>query len=221
MPALPDVPSTLRARLIWTDAADTNVTTTWFFSYSGSAPDASDCSNLATQLCNAVGAQKAYWGENVTLSGAQLTDLTSPTSGQGEATADFEGTNDSGSLAGGTCLVCSFTIARRYRGGKPRSYLPWGTVGSLATAQTWGSDYLASWASAIADIFSTFIGSTAGGATITNHVNVSYYSGFTVVNPGGGKRAKNVPTLRTTPLVDAITGRVLLGRPGSQRRRNV
>jgi hypothetical protein len=221
VPALPDVPGVLRCQIQWTDAGDVGVFSTVFLSYTGSEPDASDCSNIATAIANAFGAEKAYWGSNVTLTGVKVTDLTSATAGQGEASADFQGTNDSGSLAGGTALVVSYEIARRYRGGKPRNYFPWGTVGALATAQTWGSDYVASWATAIATIFSTIIGTEEGGTTISNHVNVSYYSGFTVVNPGGGKRARNVPTLRETPVVDTITARNVLARPGSQRRRNI
>jgi hypothetical protein len=51
-------------------------------------------------------------------------------------------------------------------------------------------------------------------------VNVSYYNGFTVVtNPTTG-RARNVPTLRGTPVVDTVTGIVARVQVGSQRRRN-
>lgn len=220
MPALPDVPSVLRARLQWTSNTDTSVYTTLFFSYSGSEPDSSDCANFATAICNAFGAEVSVWGNHVTLTGCEVTDLTSATAGQGRATCDFQGTNTSGVLAGGTCVVISYEIARRYRGGKPRNYFPWPSVADLLDQQQFGADRVSEWAAAIAAIFTAIIGTAEGGATITNHVNVSYYSGFTVVNPGGGKRARNVPTLRGTPLVDAITGRNVLVTPGSQRRRN-
>lgn len=210
----------LRARLGWTDSADPTAYTTLHFAYTGSEPSSSDCSNLAAAIANAFGTCKAHWDTGTVLSTCQVTDLTSDTAGQGNSAVDFVGTSGGTLLSGATSLVVNYTIARRYRGGKPRSYLPWGTTENLETKQQWDPSFLAAVGSDVAACFSTIIGTSEGGTTISNHVNVSYYNGFTVVNPGGGKRAKNVPVLRSSPLVDTITGRTFLAFPGSQRRRN-
>src|SRR5579875_196304 len=217
MPALPDVPQVIRFRLNWTDDNDANIYNNTFFRYTGSAPSSSDISNLATAVANAYGAQVASWASSVHLIGVEATDLTSATAAQGNVTCDFQGTNDSGRLAGGTAVVISYLIARRYRGGKPRNYFPWGSVNDLNSAQQWNTGSVSGWAAAIAAITSSIIGTTVGGTTLADHVNVSYYQGFTVEGGTGGKRAKNVPTLRPTPVVDTIVGRNVLIRPGSQR----
>jgi hypothetical protein len=196
------------------------VSTTFFVSYSGSPPSSANCITLATDFANAWASDLNLWDTTTELAGCEVTDLTSPTSGQGRATTSYAGTEEGTLLAGGTALVANFTIARRYRGGKPRMYLPWGTTDSLETRQSWTADFVAAALAQIQAAFSTIIGTSVGGCTISNHVNVSYYSGFTVLDPGGGKRARNVPTLRTTPLVDTVVGNSILARPGSQRRRN-
>jgi hypothetical protein len=220
MPSLPDVPQVLRCQLNWTDTADKVVYNTFYLSYTGSAPSDADASNIAVLLCNAWATDLNFWDTQTSLTGAKVTDLSSATAAQGTATCDFTGTELGEILAGGTALVANFQIARRYRGGKPRLYLPWGTTGVLTNRQEWTPAWVASVAANVALIFSTILGTTVGGTTLSDHVNVSYYKGFTVDDPGGGRRARNVPTLRPTPVVDNITGRTILGRPGSQRRRN-
>lgn len=220
MPALPNVPSVLRCRLHWTDVADVNVWSTIYLQYSGSAPSSSDASNIAVAVANAFGAEVASWGDGVVLTNVEVTDLSSSSAAQGDAACSFQGTNSSGRLAGGTCVVVGYQIDRRYRGGKPRNYFPWASINDLQNPQSWTAASLASWTSAVGTIFSTILGTTVGGTTLANHVNVSYYEGFTVEGGTGGKRARNVPTLRTTPLVDTVVGRTVLATPGSQRRRN-
>jgi hypothetical protein len=220
VPALPDVPQVLRCRLLWSDDTDPAATTTFFVRYTGSAPSSATCVTLATDFAG-------FWANNLNLfdtttelSGCEVTDLTSPTSGQGLATTTYAGTEGGEQLSGGTCVVVNYAIARRYRGGKPRMYLPWGTGLALESRQAWTGDFLTAVLAAVQAAWTGIIGTEVAGCTISDHVNVSYYSGFTVSDPGGGKRARNVPTLRTTPLVDTVTGNSVLSRPGSQRRRN-
>lgn len=219
MPALPNVANVVRAQLLWTQASDADVSTSLFFSYSGSAPNSSDANNLAVVLSNAFGAIKGDWAEDTTLSGARVTDLSSASGGQGEATSSFDGTRSGDFLTASAAFVLSFAIARRYRGGKPRVYLPWGTWADLLSPTAWSSttrtDFVSDFTSAIA----TFVGTTEGSCTITDHVNVSYYKGSTVVISPTTGRARNVPTLRDTPVVDQMTAISAPARVGSQRRR--
>jgi hypothetical protein len=57
------------------------------------------------------------------------------------------------------------------------------------------------------------------GASSLAQVNVSYYKGFTVVTSPTTGRARNVPTLRSAPVVDAVTAQAVRTSIGTQRRR--
>lgn len=220
MPPLPSVPNVLRADLLWSDGSDTSVRTRQFYRYSGGPPNASDAVALAADIYSPASAMAALWSTNTDLTGVEVTDLSSPAGGQGLHAQSTAGTRVGSDLAGGTALVVGYVIQRRYRGGKPRSYFPWFTSADLTSRQQWNSTDLGIVDSDLATYFAAVIGLTEGTTTITDHVNVSYYDGFTVVtNPTTG-RARNVPKLRTTPVVDVIQSFAARPTPGSQRRRN-
>lgn len=220
MPPLPLVPNVLKTQLLWSNEAGLDMLTGQFWRYAGSPPSATDCGNFATTIANAYGALDAYWHNSFFLVGAKATDLSSASGGVGSATSSFGGALNGGLLSGGTALVANYQINRRYRGGKPRNYLPWGDGTKLSGLQSWSNTWLAAAEPAIAGANASFIGTVEGATTISSHVNVSYYDGFTVVTSPTTGRSRNVPKLRTVPVVDDIVGTTLLGRPGSQRRRN-
>lgn len=220
MPALPDVPNVLRVDLQWTVGGDLDVITRMFFSYSGGAPSAADCVTIAASVYTDAAAMKALWESGTDLIGVKVTDLSSATGGVGEHSQVTSGTGATASMPGSVAVLVNYVITRRYRGGKPRSYLPFGSEADIATRQTWVGTFVTAVNSALATYFAAVIGTTGGGTTISQHVNVSYYDGFTVVvNPITG-RSKNVSKPRTTPLVDTISSFATSSRPGSQRRRN-
>jgi hypothetical protein len=220
MPPLPLVPDVIKAQVQWSDATDTSVTTTHYFEYSGTGPNATDAANLATVLSNAYGANVAAWSPR-TITGVKVTDLATDTGGEGSATSDFVGTREGADLAGATAVVVNYALDRRYRGGKPRSYLPWGVTTDLSSRQSWASAFTTVVVAAVEGIMSAMVGTTEGGTTITNHANVSYYAGNTAtIDPVTG-RAKNRPKRRVDgPLVNPIVGVAVSVIPGSQRRRN-
>lgn len=220
MPPLPSVSNVLRADLLWNDGSDTDCRTRMFFRYSGGAPNPTDAVTLAADIYSPASAMAALWSTNTQLTGVEVTDLSSPTGGQGLHAQSTTGTRVGADLAGGTCVVVGYVVQRRYRGGKPRNYFPWFTAADLTTRQTWNPTDLTIVDSDLATYFAAVIGLSSGSTTITDHVNVSYYDGFTVVtNPSTG-RARNVPKLRTTPVVDVISSFAARSNPGSQRRRN-
>lgn len=220
MPALPNVPNVLRADLLWSDAADIDVSTRKFFRYSGGPPNSTDCVNFAATIYGAMSGHNALWGTDTDLTGVRVTDLSSASGGQGVHAQSTAGGNSSAPLAGGTAVLVNDVIGRRYRGGKPRSYLPWFTADDLATRQTWIAGSVTAADSALAAFYAAVIGAVEGSTTITQHVNISYYDGFTVVTSPTTGRARNVPKLRTVPVVDAILSFSTSVRPASQRRRN-
>lgn len=220
MPALPLINNVVRSTLYWSDSSDINVTTTLFWRYTGGPPNAAACNALAVDLADAVNVENTLWHEDTTFLGTKITDLSSVSGGVGTATVAQNGLITAPPLAGGTAVVVNYLINRRYRGGKPRSYFPWLSSGSLVNRQQWGSADIGNVLTGVEAIVSAFTGATSGGCTISSHANVSYYEGFTVVtNPVTG-RARNVPKLRLSPQVDDIVGTTVLSRPGSQRRRN-
>lgn len=220
MPPLAPVPNVVKAQLLWDDSSDTTCYNGLFFSYSGAGPDSADCHDFLLALVNALGTHNGLWTPTTMLLGGTATDLASASGAQGTVNVSYDGDLGGGDLAGGTALVASYTINRRYRGGKPRNYFPWGSSTSLATRQAWTGAFTASAASAVNASISAVLGNTYGGMTIQNHVNVSYYEGSRVVTSPTTGRARNVPIPRAQPLVNPITGLAILGRPGSQRRRN-
>lgn len=220
MPALPLVNNALHAQLIWGDDQDTSVYTGLFFRYTGGPPNAAACIALAGDIGGAMALQNDCWHEDTALNACKVTDLSSNTGGVGEYAVGTAGTIVGEPVSGGTAVLANYQITRRYRGGKPRSYFPWGSASELATRQTWGGTYVTQCQNALEAFFAACVGSTSGGTTISAHASISYYDGFTVVtNPTTG-RARNAPKVRLVPLVDDVVSLSVLGRPASQRRRN-
>lgn len=224
MPPLPDVPNVLRIQLKWTYQNDTDVICRIYMAYTGTAPTAAQLSTMATTIGgNWSTIFVAYTSNEVTLTEVEITDLTSPTSAVGTAAVSHAGSASTAPLAAGTAALMNFSVSRRYRGGKPRVYLPLGVAADLLDASAWSTGFVSyltsNWPTWIADIV------TAGAVwgTVTDQVSVSYYEGFTnFTGPTGRTRARS--TVRTTPPpipVDVVTSASCNAKPGSQRRRNL
>lgn len=220
MPPLPTVPNVLRTDLIWSTSGDIDLDSRLFFRYSGGPPSVTDATTFASDIYTAMAAQDPQWGSDVVLTNAIVTDLSASTGARGEESSSAPGGKTPGALAASTCLLINYHISRRYRGGKPRNYLPWLVDTDLQNRRAWSTAAVAAAEGALSTFFSAVIGLTSGSTTITDHVNISYYDGFTVVTSPTTGRARNVPKVRTTPIVDTITGFAGSTRPASQRRRN-
>lgn len=221
MPPLPNVAKVIQLTVKHRYGSDTNVITRFFVRYSGSAP--SD-----VQMAGLTAATVAGWADglislcctDVSLLQVEGVDLSSD-SGAAAITADVVDGTRTGSdeLFADNCLVAGYAIRRRYRGGHPRGYWPFGLSGDLATAQTWSTGFLADAAAGLGTFFDDVLAGTwTGGGTLT-HVNVSFYSGFSVIISPTTGRARNVSTPRNTPAVDLVTAILPRATVGSQRRR--
>jgi hypothetical protein len=134
----------------------------------------------------------------------QCIDLSSVSSPIGQWVGSSNGSRLGGVLPAETALLINAHIARRYRGGKPRLYLPLGCQTDVLNPQSWSSSFLTAVATGFTNFFNAISGHTYGSLVITNAVNVSYYSAHTA---------------RPTPLVDPWTGFTINAMPASQRRR--
>lgn len=206
MPALPPVPGVIRLRLLGvSDGVPSG--SRFFLRYTGGPPSNADVSSICGQFMT-------LWAAHIlplisaayTLDQVVGEDLTSSTSASGASTnAPVAGGNSAGSFVpDSVCAVLSWTIARRYRGGKPRTYL-----GPLRSSDfNDGRTLIASAALAFAnaaDLVLTNINTlTAGTTAVADLGTVSYYT---------------ARALRPVPLFEAFLSADMDLRPGSQRRR--
>jgi hypothetical protein len=220
VPALPAVPKVLRVALTGTMTGSSPWLTRFYLQYTGTAPTNAQLITLCGTMATAYNADlKSLAHADVVMTGQDIIDLSSPTSAVAIDTFAGTGTRAGTVNPAQACLVLSYEIARRYRGGHPRGYWPFGDASDLTDPGHWTGAFTSACATGFASFFAAMVaGGWTGAGTITQ-VNVSYYSGFTVVTSPTTGRARNVPTLRVTPLIDAVTSIVPRTSVGTQRRR--
>lgn len=220
MATLPTVSNVLKVVLDWNVEGDSMGQTVHHFGYTGAAPSAANCATMAASaVSTAETAFQGLVGNSVGVGMARVTDLSSMSGGDATGGTSWVGTRGTSLLAPGTAAVVRHSIARRYRGGKPRTYLPAGISSDVATTGFWTNTFIGALDTAWGSWVSAMEGAGAG-VTITNLVNVSYYSGYTLGPAGPGGYRKKIPTPRGTPLVDQVLGHTVNKVIGSQRRRN-
>jgi hypothetical protein len=220
MPPLPDVPKVIKTALIFTDGINVDIVTRFYLEYSGAAPGSDDLDTYAQAVKDEFETDLlGDLNENLALIRVECIDLSTTSSAEGSWVGSLPGTATDPPNAVSVALVSSYEIARRYRGGHPRGYWPLGQSTNLATPQTWDSGFVATIHTQLSAFFTGIRAAvwTGGGSLV--HVNVSYFEGFTVVTDPVTGRARNVPTVRGTPLIDTVTSRIERIRIGTQRRR--
>lgn len=221
MPALPPVPFVLQILLGTKQGPNGTSLNRMHLKYTGSGPANADCTALAASIYSAYMSQFASNMPSLwTLESVTVTDLASTSGGTGVHVASTPGTSPNGENPAHTAALFNHHIQRRYRGGKPRSYMAIGTITDLLNAQQWKSASITSMSNA----FNAFVGNlkalTWTGGNVTDFVSVSYYEGFTsVVDPITG-RTRDVPKVRTGTIpVDSIASSSMNPNLGTQRRR--
>lgn len=212
MPALPDVPQVLKAVHTGTQDGEPWATIShWRYVMSGGGAPSS------TQLAVACAKFVNSWRDNIRpFIGAdafddqvELIDLTTVSSATGVAPDGDAGAGGPHTFDLRACILVTKKIARRYRGGHPRTYWP-GVAGSqlldggrnvdpavLAGLQAGFTAYYT-------DIPPAITTDGATGMSSFHEVNVSYHSGG---------------VLRAVPVVDDILGYVVQAQTATQRRR--
>jgi hypothetical protein len=217
---LPDTPC-VRVRPSWNHGGVGEGGVRFYLSYSGSAPSGANCNTLAGDI----EAQwhthlSPLWTSQTVLNEVDVLDIATNSGLSGFWTG-----TESGSRAGTTIPVqCAdnveFDISRRYRGGKPRFFLPAGVEADLATEAAWGGSYITEVNAAVAAFFAGIAGLSVGSMGTLAHVNLSYYSGYaTTTPPWRGPGFKYPPKYRDVAKSDTITGYAMKATIGSQKRR--
>lgn len=204
MPALPAIANVVKVEIIGSYGS-TSFANIFHVKYTGS-PD--PAANL--DLLNAVEASyHTRFGprvsNQVTITEAIATDLTSDTAPRSEiAPSGHAGSLTGTPLPASVSMVISWAIARRYRGGHPRTYLPGQTADSMDGEGLWLGATTAASAAAAADFKADIAGASISGYSAIELGSVSYFT--------GGVR-------RVTPIFDAFLVGTCHSRIDSQRRR--
>lgn len=139
-------------------------------------------------------------GAAVTVTEVQLTDLTSDTGARISESVDWVGGRIGISAQASACVLASYQIARRYRGGHPRTYFPFGDAALQLNPQSWDETFIAN----VGTNLVSLINAAAAYSDATEMGCVSYFS-------GGAERV--------TPLWEGFTGSEIALGIKSQRRR--
>lgn len=205
MAPLPPVPNAIKVQLGWYIDNNDRVENVLHFLVSGGPPSSGTCAALAADIQAAqITEFKASTHTSNGIMPCTVTDISSGSGLQGVG-----GTATGGSLSGSyngasVAMVINHHIARRYRGGKPRSYLPLGNQGALSTPGQWISSYVTTQTTNWANFITTCLASSSGGVSISAFVSVSYFHSGSV---------------RVTPVVDTVLQSTARQQIGSQRRR--
>jgi hypothetical protein len=220
MPARVPVAGALEVAFTINDTGSIDAGSRFFLAYTGTPPSVGDLNSLSSDT-------SGYWSATVnavtreteSLRKVVITDLSADDAARGTWEGDYAGTLSAGDpLPSGTAACLNHTIARRYRGGKPKTFLRCGDTSYLSGTNEWttgaATAILTQWQAWIADILAV----SDIGITLTNIINISYVDGFTAFETPSG-RYKNLPVYRTTPRIDTISDTAVAVKLGSQRRR--
>ena len=220
-PVPPPASPCVRVRLDYTQTDGFDAGSRFYLSYTGSAPTGANCTTLATDIAAAWASHIApLINENFVLSEVDVLDITTDAGLSGQWTGSNAG-GKTGSMCPAQCAInVEFDISRRYRGGKPRMFLPPGDTSDQLDAGHWNSTLVTAVNTGFAAFMSELEALSVGAMGVLAHVNLSYYQGFkNITNSSGRERA--VPQYRDAALVDTISGYACKGVIGSQRRRRI
>jgi hypothetical protein len=213
----------LRVHIKHTVGSDVDVLPGFYLGFSGGPPTAAELATFATGLFN----------EWVTLFAGLMNvayfftecivqDISTATGAEGThaPTSAAAGTRAGTDLPASACLNLNFAVARRYRGGKPRVYLPYGTAADVASPQQWTSTFPPLVVTAWNNMITWCVGNPPTGLTNISQVSVSWYKNVVAYQKSNGETAYRPNYQTPTAPVDQIAGVTYLPTFGSQRRRN-
>jgi hypothetical protein len=209
----------IRVRLDYTQSDSFDAGSRFFLSYAGSAPTGANCTTLASDIQGAWTSHLAgLISEEIALTEVDVLDIATTSGLSGQWTGNQSATRTGTVLPAQCATNIEYDIARRYRGGKPRMFLPAGVAGDQQDAGHWSSTFLTAVNTNFAAFISEIEALTIGAIGTLAHVNLSYYQGFTNVTNSSG-RTRAAPKYRATALVDNIVGYSAKAVIGSQKRR--
>jgi hypothetical protein len=220
-PPLPDNP-TIRVRTIFSSGGSGELGSRFYLNYTGGPASGADLTTLAGDIETAYATHLVgLWAVNFTLTEIDCLDITTEMGNSGTWTGTEAGSRTGSTLPDQCCTNVEFDVAERYRGGKPRIYLPPGVSGDLATVSTYSSDFVDLVNTDMALAFAEITGLSVGSLGTLTHVLLSYYKGYnTSTPPWRGPGFKYPPKYRSPNAISMdIKGYACKRIIGSQRRR--
>lgn len=181
------VPGVLRVVLegfVDTSAANTLWANVLHFTYGGTPPSNTDCAVIANNVANGWAVQIASLCPSpTTLQVVTVTDLSSPSAGEGEFLVLHPGTRGDDSIPANAAVLISYPVQTRYKGGHPRQYLYVLGNADLQGATNWSTAATAEVQTHWRAFLSGVLSSGTGGTTISSFCGVRYKGKFA---PNGG-----------------------------------
>lgn len=223
MPPLPPIANVIRVQLKHTVGDDLDALDRFYLQYAGEPPTVADMVAFVSAVGTAWATHlQAFAGAYVELTEVLAQDLSSDTAAVAEEAVALTGTRAGADLPAGVAVLINFGIARRYRGGKPRVYVPYFTDADVLTPQSWAAASVANLQAAFQAFLTECEAAVWAGGGPMSQTSVSYYLGSTDVISGTVPymRGKTKATLRAVPLAFPVTNVLVSSVPSSQRRRN-
>ena len=210
MPPLPSVPNVIRVVITNQRNDGRPFINVLHWTYGGTPPPNSVCATFAQEFWTQWTSHlTAHQPAQTSLFSVEVTDLSSDVSGGAIYTngdTPVPGTSIHGMLPGSTAFLVSKFVARRFRGGHPRSYLPIGTTDDLNDDGDWKAASRDSMLAAYGSLVNGMVGAASGGTTLGEECAVSYTS--KIVNPVPPYR-RAVPLVMDIP-VDGYSAGLML-----------
>jgi hypothetical protein len=219
MPRPPATPTgVVRSFLHHEPAADGAVYCRFDLEYGGTPPITSTLSAIAEAVSGAWGTHLAsflYVGD--ALFDVHCADLANPGTVDGQYTASVAGTRSGSQVPNSCTATLNFIPDEKYRGGKPKIFLPYLVEADRSTPQEWTAATMGNLATAWGAFISELAGTSYSGCTLGGPCMVSYLGPPTVTATTGSRRRVSTP--RTTPLVIPLIAVEGSNAIGAQRRR--
>jgi len=212
----------LRVRIIGALANGAAWGVRFYVGYSGGPPTAGNCLTFAEDIVGAWHTRvDPYRASTVTNSSCDVVDLSSDTGNSGTADVDTTGGVSSASCDNQVAAVVKFEIARRYRGGKPKMFVPGISVDYILDNSHWTVAFCNDMGTAFTNWNDDITAISAGGVDLNGVFNVGYYKGFTSIENPITHRWRNVPSYLAAPNTDIIESFTCDQVFGSQKRRRL
>ena len=209
----------MRVRLDYTQGDSFRAGSRFYLGYAGAAPTGANCITLASDIAAAWASHLASLVlTSFALTEVDVLDIATNSGLSGQWSGDDAGSNTGTAVPAQVATNIEFDIARRYRGGKPRMFLPPGATGDTVDAGHWSTTFIGLVNTGVAAFFSEIEALSIGAVGALTHVNLSYYHGFTNVTNSSG-RTRAAPKYRDVAMVDAVSGYACKAQLGSQKRR--
>jgi hypothetical protein len=223
MPAPPAYPNVLRITLRY-GLLDALGSCRFYFTYTGGPPTNTNCDAIAAGVAASFGTDLAsLLSSDSALNAVEIADLTSSSSGVGSYNTPVAGTRSGQPPQNDAAVLFNSIIQRRYRGGRPRMYQPFGVDADLESDRvTWDSTLVGECNTGWGNFKVALAALTGIGCTLVAHVNISLYEAFASVQNPVTKRWKNIPTPRGAAIApDLIIATVARPEISQQRRRRL